>query len=148
MSSDPEFIVTFIAKAAEKGLGAAEAAKQEIEEIDTQLHEAESLKIRRMKLISVLDHFGDDTYRRRRTISVPSSDDINDSSPEFLELAKKIETAISQGPLTIRDLILRVGSYDQDILIMRAVKWLGDQEIVSRDDQGRVMPGKNWDYNG
>jgi len=147
MSTDPEFVVTFIAKAAEKGMNALDAAKQEIEEIDTQLHEAEKLKIRRMKLISVLDHFGDDTYRRRRSIAIPTSDDIKDSSPEFLELTKKIESAISKGPLTIRDLILEVGSYDQDVLIMRAVKWLGDQEIVSRDDQGRVMPGKNWDHN-
>jgi hypothetical protein len=145
---DPEFIVTFIAEASKKGKVAVKAAKEEIEEIDRTLHEAEKLKIRRMKLVSVLDHFGDDTYRRRRSVSVPPSDDIGEESPEFAELRNKIETAISKkGPLTVRDLILEVGSYDQDTLIMRALKWLGDHEIVSRDDQGRVQPGKNWNYN-
>ena len=147
-AQDPEFIVTFIAESSRKGKSAVEAAKEEIEEIDHTLHEAERLKVRRMKLVSVLDHFGDDTYRRRRSVSVPPSDDVEDSSPEFTALRNKIETAISEkGPLTVRELILEVGSYDQDTLIMRAVKWLGDHEIVSRDEQGRVQPGKNWDYN-
>jgi hypothetical protein len=41
--------------------------------------------------------------------------------------------------------VRKVGGYDQDSLIMRAVKLLGDQEIVSRDKDGRVQPGKNWE---
>jgi hypothetical protein len=146
-TQDPEFVVTFIAESAKKGLVAVEAAKKEIEDIDTKLHEAEKLKLRRMKLVSILDHFGDETYRRRRSVNVPSSDDIDDSSPEFEELRTKIEKAIAKNPLAVRELILEVGSYDQDALIMRAVKWLGDREIVSRDEQGRVQRGKNWTYH-
>ncbi len=98
-----------------------------------------------MNLVEVLNHFGDETYRRRRNVSIPSSDDIDHSSSEFSEIREKIIKAIGvKGPLNIRDLILEVGSYDQDALIMRAVKSLGESEIVSRDADGRVVPGKNW----
>lgn len=140
-----EFIVKFIAESAGKGLPAPDAAKQEIDEIDTKLVEAEKLKLRRMNLMEVLSHFGDDSYRRRRNVSVPASEDINAESPEFEEIRNKIVVAVgAKGPLNIRELIHEVGSYDQDALIMRAVKLLGEQEIVSRDKEGRVVPGKNW----
>ena len=142
---DAEFVVTFIADSARKGVSAVESAKEEIQAIDNLLHEAETLKIRRMKLVSVLDHLGDETYRRRRASATPSSDDIDVSSDEIIELLTKIRETIKEtGPIMVRDLVLRVGGYDQDALIMRSVKWLGDQEIVSRDEQGRVQPGKNW----
>ena len=142
---DAEFIVTFIADSARNGVSAVEAAKDEIQRIDNSLHQAELLKIRRMKLVSVLDHLGDETYRRRRVNSTPSSDDIDVSSDDIKDLLRKIKTAIEEnGPIMVRDLTLKVGGYDIDALIMRSVKWLGDQEIVSRDDQGRVQQGKNW----
>lgn len=145
MSSKGEFIVKFIAEAAGKGLTAPEAAKKEIDEIDKTLLEAEKLKLRRMNLMEVLAHFGDDSYRRRRNVNVPASEDINNESPEFEEIRSKIVAAVAEkGPLNIRELIHEVGSYDQDALIMRAVKLLGEQEIVSRDGEGRVVPGKNW----
>jgi len=143
-ASDGAFIVKFIAEAAGKDLNAIDAAKQEIAEIDLKLQEAEKLKLRRMKLVSVLDHFGDDTYRRRRNTSVPASEDI-DSDSQDADLRQKIISAItSKGPLHVRELVLEVGGYDQDILIMRAVKKLGDQEVISRDAEGRVQRGKNW----
>lgn len=145
MSNKGEFIVKFIAEAAGKGLTAPVAAKKEIDEIDKTLLEAEKLKLRRMNLMEVLNHFGDESYRRRRNVNVPTSDDIDDCSPEFEEIRKKIVAAVSaKRQLNIRELIHEVGSYDQDALIMRAVKLLGEQEVVSRDSEGRVVPGKNW----
>lgn len=145
MSSNGEFIVKFIAEAAGKAMSAVDAAKKEIGQIDEKLQEAERLKLRRMNLLSVLEHFGDDTYRRRRNVSIPASEDIDDSSPEFVELREKIIDAVAaKGPLNVRELILEVGSYDEDILINRTVKMMGDQEIIARDTQGRIVPGKNW----
>lgn len=141
MSSDAEFIVKYIADA---GGSPAELAKREIQEIDETLAAAEKLKLRRMKLVAVLDHLGDDTYRRRRSSAIPSSDDIDTSSEDIKELLNNILEIVGDGPIMVRDLIQKVGGYEQDALIMRAVKWLGDQEIVSRDSEGRVQPGKNW----
>lgn len=141
--SKGEFIVKFISESASKGKNALEAAKDEINEIDEKLHEAEKLKLRRMNLIDVLTHFGDETYKRRRIASIPSSDDIDISnSNDFKE--KIIEAIRLKGKISVRDLIHEVGSYDQDALIMRTVKSLGDAEIVSRDDKGLVIPGKNF----
>jgi hypothetical protein len=141
-----EFIVKYIAEAASKGINPADAAKDEIKTIGETLKEAETLKIRLMNLVSVLDHLGDDTYKRRRANATPSSDDIDVSSDDNKELLTKIRMAISEsGPMLVRDLIREVGGYDQDSLIMRAVKWLGEQEIVSRDSEGRVQPGKFWE---
>jgi hypothetical protein len=144
MTSDPKFIFKFIADSVAKEKDPLEAAKEEIAQIDQTLKEAELLKIRRMKLISVLDHFGDESHRRRRAVSVPVSGDI-ETSDEIVELQQRIKKAIEEnGPMDIHELIRAVGSYDEDILIMRAVKGLGDREIVSRDEDGRVQPGKNW----
>jgi hypothetical protein len=138
-----EFISTYIADSATKGINAAEAAKSEIREIDEMLNKAEQLKIRRMRLCSVLDHLGDDTYRRRRMNTTQSSEDIDVNNNA--ELLQNIISVVSENsPIEVRDLIHKVGGYDQDILIHRALKWLGDQEIVSRDSEFRVQPGKNW----
>jgi len=120
--------------------------KSEIIYIDKTLNAAELLKVRRMKLISVLDHLGDETYKRKRANSIPSSDDIDTTSSDNKELLLNIRNTIkSHGPMFVRELVLKVGGYEQDALIMRAVKLLGDQEIVSRDCEGRVQPGKNWE---
>ena len=140
-----EFIAKYISESAANGANPADAAKLEIKSIDAALNDAERLKIRRMELVSVLDHLGDDTYKRRRANATPSSDDIDISSDENKELISKIIHAITErGPMLVRDLVRQVGGYEQEALIMRAVKWLGDQEIVSRDSEGRVQPGKNW----
>ena len=141
--SDAEFISKYIADSAIKGFNAAESAKSEIHEIDETLNKAEQLKIRRMKLCSVLDHLGDDTYRRRRLNTTQLSEDIDVNNNAEL-LHKIIDVVEENSPIEVRDLIHKVGGYDQDILINRALKWLGDQEIVSRDSEFRVQPGKNW----
>jgi hypothetical protein len=144
--SSVEFISQYISEIVTGGGKPVEAAKKEIQEIDEVLKKADVLKVRRMNLVSVLDHLGDETYKRRRISATPSSDDIDTTYSENKEIIKNIRSAISEyGPLLVKDLVRKVGGYDQDSLIMRAVKLLGDQEIVSRDKDGRVQPGKNWE---
>jgi len=141
MSSHNRFIVKYIADAVKNNLDPTDAAIAEIEEIDEKLHAAEELKIRRMKVLKVLDHFGNDTFRRRRTVSVPASEDV-DEDEQLQELQKKILDVLSQYPdraLDMRTIIQKVGSYDKDALVIRAVKNLGDEELVTRDDEKRVM---------
>jgi hypothetical protein len=145
MAHGAEFIVKFIAESAKNGADPIEIAKVEIQLIDTKLNEAEGLKIRRMNLISVLEYLGDETYRRRRMSAIPSSDDVDTSSDDIQELIEKIkQVIIDENSIGVGDLIRKVGGYEQDALIMRTVKWLGDQEIVSRDSEGKIQPGKNW----
>jgi hypothetical protein len=144
--SDAAFISKYIAEASIGGKNPVDVAKIEIETINQTLNDAEKLKLRKMKLISVLDHLGDDTYKRRRASATPSSDDIDTSSDDNKELIKNILIVVEQsGPLLVRDLIRKVGGYDQDTLIMRAVKFLGEQDILSRDSDMRVQKGNNWE---
>jgi hypothetical protein len=141
-----EFIAQYISDAVSNNTSPIEVAKLEIQEIDRKLNEAENLKLRRMLLVSVLDQLGDDTYKRRRASATPSSDDIDISCAENRELSTKIcDVILEFGSVSVRDLVRKVGGYDQDSLIMRVVKFLGDQEIVSRDVDGKVQPGKNWE---
>jgi len=137
--SDPEFIANFISECARNSVDVLSSAKSEIENIDELLNNAELLKIRRMKLVSVLDHLGDDTYRRRRASYIPVTEDIDFKSPEHKDLIDKIIRQISFGPISVNNLIPKVGSYDNDYLILRAVKWLGEQEIISRDSEKRLV---------
>ena len=145
--SDARFITNYIAEASNNGENPIDAAKLEIKDIDKKLNNAEELKLRKMKLISVLDHLGDDTYKRRRASATPSSDDIDTTDKDNKELIDNILDVIGKSaPISIRDLIRQLGGYDNDnqSLIMRAVKYLGEQDIVSRDSDGKVNTGKNW----
>lgn len=138
MSSDAKFIVSYIANCVGS---AVDQAKEEIEQIDEKLQESEGLKLRRMKLVKVLDHLGDESYRRRRNVSIVSSQDV-DTDLEVGELSVLKEKIISSlrvnGPMNVRSLITSVGSYDKDSLIIRTIKLLGDKQIVQRTDDGNV----------
>lgn len=140
---DAKFIVKFISDASKKGSNAVDEAKDEIDEIDKKLHEAESLKIRRMKLLLVLNHFYDDSYKRRRASSVPS---VSSEDIEF-EVNSKLRDDIirvvkNKCPISMRNLISSVGGYDKDYLIIRAIKTLAEEGIVTRNDDSCIIPGE------
>lgn len=142
MSSDGKFIVIYIKEAVEQDKDPLELAKQEIAEIDEILEDAARLKLRRMKLVSVLDHFGDESYRQKRTIEVPSSDDV-EPSDNFIELTKAILRELENGPLSVHELTPRVSSYDQHPIVIRAIKWLGDKDLISRRQDKKLELKEN-----
>lgn len=142
---DIEFVSSFIADAASKDQSPIELAKNEIAEIDNALSEAEKLKHRRMLLMSVLEFLDDSSFKRRRANSIPSSDDVDISSSDMRDLILKIKNVIkSKAPITVRNLIIEVGGYDNDALIMRTVKYLGEQDIIERNKSGQLLKGKCW----
>ncbi|MFA5758029.1 MAG: hypothetical protein WC942_01430 [Clostridia bacterium] len=144
MATDAKFVALFISQAAARGEIALEAAKSEIVDIDKKIMEADTLKLRRKKLMDILDYFGDETYKRKRRSDLPFSDDVDLNSKEFFDLKDKIKNEIeTNGPRTIRELIQAVGVYEQDYLIIRAVKNLGDLEIISRNED-KIQQGPNW----
>jgi hypothetical protein len=144
---DPEFISDFISLCSQQKKPPIAAAKQEISEIDIQLAAAENLKVRRMNLLGVLDHLGDESHKRKRASAIPSSDDIDISSDEIVELLKKIYTIVGEEKsIFVKDLIRKVGGYDQDALIMRSVKFLGEKDILSRTSDGKIVCGKRFDF--
>jgi hypothetical protein len=147
MSSQSFFKFAFINKCISEGKDPSEEARKELVEIDKQLAVADGLKLRRLKLIEVLTHLGDETYLRGRSSSVISTEDVNDEELNLDKYKEIVVSIIKQNncePMTIRELISATGLYDKDALIIRSVKDLGDKDIVKRDSEGRVCPGSEW----
>jgi fructose-bisphosphate aldolase class 1 len=143
--SHGKFIVTFIADCVKKDLDPLAEAKNQIENIDNQLKNADILRLDRQKLVLVLDHFGDDSYKKRKNTNTPLIDSGTsfDENPDVMKKLQEdiIQLVKTQSPLTVRDIILKVGGYDQDSLVYRTIKTLGEQDIVQRDSDGKVIPG-------
>jgi hypothetical protein len=144
MKNQAKFVVKFISDSVKDGKQPVDAAISEISNIDQQLHAVEDLKLRRLGLMAVLDHLGDSTYKKVYQIKVEGSDDV-EPSQELDGLKEKIISAIDKnGPMTVRELIQSVASYEQDSLVLRVVKLLGEEEMITRDDNGNIQKGANW----
>jgi len=126
---DVRFLMKYISEAAEKEISAIDLAKSEIEIIDQKLLEADDLRIKKNKLIEVLEYFNDDSYRATKDKSV----DINDLKKKIIDVLSKEAKA-----LCMREVIIKVGSYDIDSFIIRAVKELQDDDFVIRNDNGYI----------
>ena len=149
--SDILFVFKYIASSVRDGKNPIEVAKDEIKEVDAKLNELEDLRLRRLKIVKVLDHFGDDSYRRRKATHIPKSGDVPlEESKIFLEMSDRIKYALSKkaGPFNMREIISLVGSYDQDEMIIRAVKHLGGADILARNDDNLIVHGSNWSSGG
>jgi hypothetical protein len=125
-------------------------AKQRIEEINKILHEADTLRIEKLNLTNVLQILGDDSVKRRRSVLAPIVDSgLNNDDNEAVMLRINICKLIEQHPggLTNRDIIQKVGSYQEDQKIVRALKYLGERGIIARDStpERLVIPGNNWE---
>jgi hypothetical protein len=68
----------------------AEMVKADIAEIDDQLSKADELKLRKRKLIAVLEHCGDTSYRRTRASPNTPSVDLNDNTDDARKLRQQI----------------------------------------------------------
>jgi len=152
MSDISTFISNYIAQCAKNGKSALleifAEAKAEIAEIDKKLHDADALRIRRSNLLKLLGELGDDSMKKKRKIPDGPRIEIDEDEEEYEALRAAIcDTIADKGPLTNRELIQAVGSYQQDIKVIRAIKWLGEREIVTRDgsDDNKIIPGSNWD---
>ena len=119
--------------------------KNEIAEIDQKLHESDGLRIRKMNLSQVLTHYG---MALRRQASLAINADIDDNSEEFISLQKSICELIDQnGAMTNREIIQGIGKYQEDAKIIRAIKNLGEQEVLAKDGspENRLVKGDKWD---
>ena len=145
-ADDVRFISRYIAKCGKEDLDIPETAKKEIAEIDVYLSDAENKKLLRRQLVLVLDHFGDDSYKRRRKSLTPTaSEDVDIDTEEMDAIQEKLIQAVEDGKsFSIRDLIRSVGTYDKDALIIRCVKLLGDREIFLRSEDEKIIRGPKY----
>lgn len=141
--NNSEFIIKYISEAAKNNKNPLEAAKEEILEIDAKLADTEPLKIRRMQLLEVTDHFGDTTFRKKRMSKSMFQDDVD--SADSVELKDKIKQIIAEnGPMNNRELINALRGIETDAIVIRTVKNMGIEEILGRDENNLIIKGQNF----
>lgn len=114
-----------------------------LEEIDKQLHAADALRIEKVELISIKRDLGMDSSKRSRT-QAPTID-LDDNSKEMIDIRQRICEALKEyGPLTNREVIQKIGSYAEESKYFRAIKFLGEQNVIQRNEQRKLVPGKNF----
>jgi hypothetical protein len=136
--NNSEFIIKYISEAAKSNKKPLDAAKDEVREIDSKLSETEPLKIRRMQLMDVIDHFGDSSFRKKRM-----QEDVEFA--DNFELKDKIKQIIAQnGPMNNRELIIALRGIETDAMVIRTVKNMGIEEILGRDENNLIVKGQNF----
>lgn len=120
-------------------------ARQEINEIQAELKKMDELRFRQILLLSVINQY-EDPKSRKSTIPIP---DLGDDSDEQRELRVKICKLIEEnGPLTNREIINKIADYQKDSQVILAIKWLGEHNIVKRQQEGsetKIGTGDKWE---
>jgi hypothetical protein len=141
--NNSEFIIKYISEAAKSNKKPLDAAKDEVREIDSKLSETEPLKIRRMQLMDVIDHFGDSSFRKKRMAKSMMQEDVEFA--DNFELKDKIKQIIAQnGPMNNRELIIALRGIETDAMVIRTVKNMGIEEILGRDENNLIVKGQNF----
>jgi hypothetical protein len=142
-----KFIVTFIARCTSQGIDPVEKAKEEVQRLDAELKKIGEIHRERANYVALLEQYGDQSCRLYRTTVPPSDIALEDDTEVARETHRKIIARIEHsGPMSVNELIKQVGSFKNDHVITRGVKFLSDRGIVERDDtpENKVKPGPNW----
>jgi len=139
-------ISNYISQLSEKGISSLEdicnEAKKEIEDIKEYLHIADTKRIRMTLLASVISQFGVNESRKKiHNVSYDENDE------EIKVLHQKIIELIADKPMTNREIIQAIGKYQEDHKVFRAIKFLGENNVIKRDDSSerRIIKGDGWD---
>lgn len=152
MSADlSTFVINFIDECNTKGFSKAsdiiKEARKEISKIEKEIKEIERKKEKIKFYYAVINQMGESSLNKRKTVEKISSM-MNDSSEDAIELRKKICRLIekSENGLTNRQIIKEIGGYKEDAKIYRAIKFLGEREIIKRNNstENKLIPGNNW----
>ncbi len=150
-----EFISGYLAKLGQQGIQGQEnicaAIRQEIADIDQRAEEVEREKEHRRKLLMVLEHMGDTSYRRQRLTGngeVAAGADLEDNSPEAKAVRQRIVDLFGEhDALTNVEIRTKTGC-GNDRLVIRAIKWLGERLILDRDrstSELKIIRGQEFD---
>lgn len=119
-------------------------AEDRIKNIDIELEKISQLRIEKMQLKKILIELGES--KQTKKFNVPKLD-FDDESDNAKELYKNICDVLDKfGPLTNRELLEKMEiSYEDSAQIIRAIKYLGQNEILVRiGDEKKLSPGPKW----
>jgi hypothetical protein len=149
-----EFISEYLAQLAREGKadgqeGMCAAIRQDIADIDRKIEEAEQEKERKRKLIMVLEHLGDTSYRRQRLGSGDADVEVpEDDSDEAKQTQRKIIKLFDEHEALTNVEIRTKSGCGNDRLVIRAIKRLGELNILDRDrstKELKIIRGKEFD---
>lgn len=141
-----EYISKLFAQGIKDWKGVCDHIKKRMEEIDAELHKADALRAEKIKLVGILHQLDDPSVKRKRAIAQAPPIELDDNSTDAAYLRYKICQVIeTEGALANRDIIQKAGGYQQEQAIIRSIKFLGENKILSRDSERRHAPGPNWD---
>lgn len=125
--------------------------KEDIEttakKLEDKLNEADQFRSEKARLTAILRTL-DETPKvgRKKKVEAVPTIDFDDNSQDSRKLQRSICSVIEErGAMANRDLISKVGSYNNERQIIRAIKYLGENEILARDLNRKHVPGKAWD---
>lgn len=121
-------------------------SKKEIEQIKEYLHLADAKRVRMSLLAAVISSVSNTSPSKRKL--QPVINHIDDDSDEAKELRVKICQIIEEnGPMNNREIIQAIGKYQEDQKIFRAIKYLGEHNIIKRDSMmdNKIVQGDSWD---
>lgn len=125
-----------------------EEAIKQIKSYEEELLKADQLRIKIYNLRKVLKQFNHDSVRKIRSnriaeTSSSHSNELDNLSKFASAICKYIEENGPSSPYQIRDAI---GSYEDHVKIYSAMKWLGENNIIVRDNSGsKFLQGNSWD---
>jgi hypothetical protein len=147
---DAEFTLRYIAAQVSAGKDPADEVAKEISEIDQYLIEAEIKRLRRRSLSLVQDNLGG-PKQKKRVANGSNPDNVEDLDNTNLRQTIMDVVSAANGPINNRDLINSVMKasekselYNQEPWILRTVKFLGENEVLSRDADNRIIKGPNF----
>lgn len=147
---DAEFTLRYIAAQVSAGKDPADEVAKEISEIDQYLIEAEIKRLRRRSLSLVQDNLGG-PKQKKRVANGSNPDNVEDLDNTNLRQIIMDVVSAANGPINNRDLINSVMKasekselYNQEPWILRTVKFLGENEVLSRDADNRIIKGPNF----
>lgn len=126
-------------------------AQEEIEALDREIKKIEKLRTRQNNLHSVIRQLGGQDLKRdpKKIITIDSSvseDELDSYLKTFcIKICDFIEKC--SGPTNPREIMDEVGSLQENKITYTAIKWLLEQGIISRLDNGPnrfIVQGENW----
>lgn len=147
--SDPNFMVNFVKSCVANGSNTTEAmieaAQDQIKNIDSKLKTMEALKIKKIKLQSVLKQLGTPKQEKQDAADWDFSLELSQMDDYRRDLMASICNYIEEHPCCkpteIRD---AVASYEEQNQIYWAIKWLSGRNVIGYDDNRSIIKGADW----
>jgi hypothetical protein len=152
---DVNFVDEYVNKCLENGItkisDICDSAIKEIDDIDEQIKNLQTLRVKRDGLVGVLRNFNHESVKikTRRSYQPMVNEDISslNDDPECVDLLVNICNKVEafNRPISTGILIKEIGYDSNPDGVYAGLKWLFNHGIVARTEDRTLIKGPNWD---